>query len=299
MLASIKSSALVPAVVRVHVNEDPEGAVARELFGTAKDEGVVVRSSPQNLGFARAHNALLSELFADENIGYVLVLNPDVRLEPDALSRLVSFAAQNDKPMLVGPLLALARGDGLDSEGRIDSAGIRWTAAGRHFDMLQNEPIEMSPSVPYAIDAVSGACLLVPRRTFEFIVSRTDEFFDGDFFAYREDAELGLRAAALGVTSWIVPTARANHARTLRGNARGVSAHIDRLGVRNRFLIAFKYGTRRPGGWFGAPLRDVVVLGAVILRERSSWPGIAEAWELRDRMRQKRALMMMSEVGNE
>lgn len=132
---------------------------------------------------------------------------------------------------------------------------------------------------------------MVPRRAYELIVARTGEFFDGDFFAYREDAELGLRAAMLGVTSWVVPAARACHARTLRGNARGVSPHIDRLGVRNRFLIAFKYGTRRPGGWFGAPLRDFAVLAAVMLRERSSWPGVCEAWRLRGRMRQKRALL--------
>lgn len=292
-LASLQSSVLTPAAVRVHINGEDESELDRRAMTDAFADGnVVVASSKANVGFARAHNEGLAALFSDETIGYVLVLNPDVRLEPSAISQLVDFAAQHEEPVLVGPLLELACGDNLESEGMVDSAGIRWNWAGRHFDTLQFAPVAKAPCTPQVVDGISGACLLVPRRTYDLICRRCGEFFDNDFFAYREDAELGLRAAALGVVSWTVPASRGFHGRALRGHSRGGSAHIDRLGVRNRFLIAFKYGTHRPGGWFGAPLRDLIVLVGVVLHERSSWRGVAEAWALRSRMHEKRTRLM-------
>lgn len=142
---------------------------------------------------------------------------------------------------------------------------------------------------PIAVAGISGACILVPRVAHDRIVSATGEFFDEDFIAYREDAELGLRATVLGVSSYLVPSARGRHGRALRGTERGRDSAIDRLGVRNRFLIAFKYGFQRPGGFWRGLLRDVVVVVGVLVRERSSAPGLIEAWHLRHRMREKAA----------
>jgi GT2 family glycosyltransferase len=107
--------------------------------------------------------------------------------------------------------------------------------------------------------------------------------------AYREDAELAHRAALLGVPSFLVPAARGVHVRRLRGTGRGIDPQIDLLGVRNRFLIAAKYGRRRPGGTVGPWLRDAVVIGGVLLRERRSLPGLRDAWHLRRAMRDKGA----------
>jgi GT2 family glycosyltransferase len=278
-----------PAVVMIHLNDataDDEGAVRSACavaLGPVKWE---LTASAANLGFAGGHNALLHELF-DQGCDAVVVLNPDLVLAPPALAGLVGAAAQLPRPALLGPLLELADPDTLEPTGRIDTTGIRWTRGGRHLDDRQGEPLADLPTRPTEVAGISGACLYVGREAYERVLAASGEFFDGEFIAYREDAELAYRAGLLGIASYLVPAARGAHARRLRGTVRGGDAAIDSLGVRNRFLIAFKYGVHRPGGLVGGLLRDLVVIAAVVGRERSSLPGLRDAWRLRHRMRSK------------
>ena len=286
VLGALEALARQPVEVRIHVNDDGDDFAARLATDPTLSAWLAsvlrVTASAANLGFSGAHNANLAASFAAGSDA-VLVLNPDVILEPSTVARLAEAA---DGKALAGPLLTLADPVTLAPEHRIDSAGIRWTWTGRHLDDHQGEPFVGTDAAPYPVEGITGACLWVPRLVHDLIVSQTGEFFDEDFIAYREDAELGLRASRLGVRQIVVPTATALHVRALRGGARGVPA-LDRLGVQNRFLIAFKHGRHRPGAWFGAPLRDVVVVAGVVLRERHSMPGLRRAWELRPKMRAK------------
>jgi GT2 family glycosyltransferase len=287
-----------PAPERISIlcNEDPDrahaAAIERLLSATAAGVPVSVSSRPDNSGFAGGHNRLLAEAFSG-GADVVVVANPDLVPLPGALLRLTEARVPGGS--LRGPTLLSAMAGSYEPEGTIDSSGIRWTRTGRHLDARQGEPAVDLPDQPYRVPGISGACLYVPRLAYDMVLDGSGEFFDDSFLAYREDAELGLRADRLGVQSWIVPRAEALHVRSVRGTSRrGVSDHVNRLGVRNRFLIAFKYGTDRPGGWLGAPLRDALVLAGVVARERSSWPGLVEAWQLRDLMRAKGRRLRMS-----
>lgn len=303
LLACIRSvAALDPAPLALHVvvnEDDTDGSVAADvrhlLSATCPNVPATLRSSTRNLGFTGGHNLGLDELAARGADGF-LVLNPDVVLAPDCVRLLATSMPSSSA--LRGPLLLRARPDTFEPEGTIDSAGIRWTWDGRHFDDRQGDRVVAIPTLPYRVAGVSGACLYVPRAAWERLRAISGEFFDGEFLAYREDAELGLRASRLGLASYVVPEARALHVRSLRGTTRaGVSAHILRLGVRNRFLIAVKHGSARPGAWTGAPLRDVVVVAGVLLKERSSVPGLVDAWRLRRVMRAKgRAIRLAQAV---
>jgi GT2 family glycosyltransferase len=274
--------AQVPPVHAVRVLVNDATAAERAAAGALPAEIVALA---ENLGFAGGQNANAAALFA-AGADAVLVLNPDVRLAPTAVAELVAYAA--GRAVLAGPLLLGATRPGLDPDGTIDSAGIRWTATARHLDDRQGEPVAAAPAAPQQVPGLTGACLLVPRAAYERIVAATGELFDEDFFAYREDAELGLRAAVLGVPSFLVPAAVGWHARGSAGTARTTSAFANSLGVQNRFLIAFKYGRRRPGRPAARVARDVLVVAAVLLRERTSLPGLRNAWRLRGRMREKR-----------
>jgi GT2 family glycosyltransferase len=216
----------------------------------------------------------------------VLVLNPDLVLDIDAVAALDAAAHTVGGPGLLGPVLELADPT-FGGTGRIDTVGIRWTASGRHLDDRQGDPLQTAPTALTRVPGISGACLYVPRAAFELIDRASGEFFDADFVAYREDAELAYRASLLNVASYVVPAARGRHVRRLRGTTRGEDPAIDALGVRNRFLIAFKYGVRRPGRLPVALARDVVVIVGVAVRERSSLAGLRDAWHLRRRMRAK------------
>jgi GT2 family glycosyltransferase len=243
-------------------------------------------AGPENLGFAGAHNASLQQLF-DAGCDAVVVLNPDLVLAATALAELTIAAGALPPTTLLGPVLELADQQTLAGTGTVDTLGIIWTGDGRHLDDRQGEPLTGLPAAPVKVAGISGACLYVGRAGFDLVQQGSGEFFDADFIAYREDAELAYRAAILGAESFLVPAARGLHARRLRGTTRGRDAAIDALGVRNRFLIAFKYGRWRPGGAVAPLRRDVVVIAAVLLRERSSLTGLREAWQLRHRMRAK------------
>ncbi len=273
----------------VHVNDatgDEERAVEAG-FAAAPD--VSVSASHDNLGFAGGHNRALKLLF-DGGAEAVLVLNPDLRLAPDALHELWTVARSAGGRCLTGPLLELGE-EGLRPTGLIDSAGIRWTRTARHLDALQGEPLSHAPAEASVVAGLTGACVLVPREAYDAVVEASGEFFDADFVAYREDAELGLRCQALGIPCLLVPAARGVHGRGLRGTSRSSSAAVNRLGVQNRFLIRFKHGHRRPGNAVLSSARDVVVLAGAALVERSSWAGVRSAWSLRPAMRAKRRLL--------
>jgi GT2 family glycosyltransferase len=274
----------------VHVNEATAQEVdwIEQALAAYPHLTSTVTHSTENLGFAQAHNRALADMF-DGDARHVLVINPDLFLPPDAVALLAASDPSADR--ISGPLLVSAQPGSFREGGTIDSAGIRWTRSARHLDHLQGAPEAAAPREPGQVAGISGACMLVGRHAYERVVAATGEFFDEDFIAYREDAELGIRAGQLGVESWLVPAVRGLHVRRQRGTSRGYDAHIDRLGVRNRFLIAFKHGRARPGLLPVVLARDAVVIVGVVLRERSSLAGIREAWRLRHVMRAKRARM--------
>jgi GT2 family glycosyltransferase len=287
---ALAAQSMPPDRVAMHANDmsNADAEAIRSSIGSAL--GTIqydLTSSVANLGFSGGHNAALRELFG-QGCDAVLVLNPDLVLDQQALAALTSAAESIRSSALFGPVLELGDPDTLQPTGRIDTVGIRWVWGGRHLDARQGEPMTGLPSQPVEVAGISGACLYVPRAAYGLILAASGEFFDTDFIAYREDAELAFRAGLLGVASYLVPAARGVHARRLRGTTRS-NAAIDALGVRNRFLIAFKYGVHRPGGLAGGLARDVVVVAAVLTRERSSLPGLREAWGLRRAMRAKGA----------
>lgn len=265
----------------LHLNEGSQSEA-----NTYQGLGATVSWSRENLGFSGAHNRLLMRAFA-EGADAAIVLNPDLTLASDASALLWLGATTGGTQSLVGPLLEWGD-DRLAPTGLIDSAGIRWTRSGRHVDAFQGQPLDAAPTGLQRVEGLTGACLLVTRQVHDLVVARCGEFFDEDFVAYREDAELGLRLKALGIDSVLVPEARGVHRRRLRGTTRSVGADVNRLGVQNRLLLRFKHGRGRPGNPILATLRDCMVVLAAATVERSSWPGVRNALVLRKLMRRKR-----------
>src|SRR5438093_615075 len=67
------------------------------------------------------------------------------------------------------------------------------------------------------------------------------DFFDPDFFVYREDADVAWRAQLLGWRAIYTPGAVAWHVRSvLPGNRLAVPAAINMHSVKNRFLMRIK-----------------------------------------------------------
>ncbi len=234
----------------------------------------------RNLGFAAAQNQAI--LHSRGN--WVLTLNPDVLLMPYFIQALVE-ASRNDPSVgtVCGKLLVMSPDFDIDARPRVDSTGIYFTPNMRHLDRGSRE-IDNGHYLKreYVFGATAAAALY--RRDMIDDISIGGEFFDPDFFVYREDADVAWRAQLLGWRCLYTPYARGYHVRAvLPGNRRALPRAINMHSVKNRFLMRIKNMTghlyRRC--WLAITARDFVVLGCCLLYEhyslRAFWE-VARAW---------------------
>src|SRR5262249_60286232 len=91
----------------------------------------------------------------------------------------------------------------------------------------------------YVFGATAAAALY--RRKMIDHISIDGEFFDSDFFVYREDADVAWRAQLMGWNCIYAPLARGYHVRNvLPGNRRALPPEINTHSVKNRFLMRMK-----------------------------------------------------------
>jgi GT2 family glycosyltransferase len=240
---------------------------------------------PENRGFSAAANEALRRGRAP----WVLALNPDCRLAPDYLERLHEAQAGRERVGALTGLLMRAQGEDLAATERVDSAGMIVTASGRHLDRASGRALRKRWFRPAWVFGASGAAALYRREALDDVSYPAGEAFDETFFAYREDADLAWRLQRRGWRCLFWPAARAWHERGLKPELdRRGTPEVNRHSVRNRFLLRWSNADWR---WRVAcfpwwVLRDVVVASACLTVERSSAPGLSEAWALR---RQQRA----------
>ena len=225
----------------------------------------VIRSSV-NTGFCKAHNELVRSFPAE----YVLFLNPDTVLRPDFIEQLVrALDARPDAASASGKLLRM-------DDLTIDSTGIIMLPSQRHLDRGAGEADRGQYDQPGEIFGPSGAAALYRCKALEDAMIN-GQYFDEDFFAYREDADLAWRCRLFGWTSIYVPSAVAQHRRRVTPERRSVLPKlINYHSVKNRFLLRINNMTGnlyRRDFWL-ITRRDAAVIGYVLLREWSSIPAL-------------------------
>ncbi len=284
-LASLVAQTLQPAHVLVVDNASRDAS--RELAAAADG---AVRVSLLGLDENRGFSGALNEGLRRSTSEWVLSLNPDCRLEPEFLAALLPAARQHERTGAASGLLLRARGEALEPTSVVDSAGMIVSAWGRHFDRCAGRAPSERVRRPAWVFGATGAAALYRRAALDDVAYPNGEVLDERFFAYREDADLAWRLQRRGWWCRYEPSAVAYHARGSKPEAgRAGSALVNRLSVRNRFLLLWANADWRwrvacfPFWW----LRDIAVLGACLTVERSSWPGVREAWALRSAQRQR------------
>ena len=158
----------------------------------------------ENVGFARAVNVGMRASEAP----FVLVLNPDTIASPASIDVLLRFAADTDGLGLAAPRLFYpdGRDQGTARSFPTAAAGIfgRRSPLTRRFPGNRWSRRFLSGSdagdEPFVCDWVSGACMLIPRRTIEETGG-----FDERYFLFWEDADWCHRMANRGLKVWTVP----------------------------------------------------------------------------------------------
>jgi N-acetylglucosaminyl-diphospho-decaprenol L-rhamnosyltransferase len=174
-------------------SDETTGLLAREF------PNAVHLRLPENIGYGRANNQAMQQAL-DGGAEFVALINNDVTLSPGWLEKLVRAArARPDFGLFCGTLLFRDR-------EIVNSTGLTMDFFGRARDRDFRLSLQDLHRPDGPVLGVSGGAALL-RAT----MLRAAGLFDPDYFAYYEDVDLSLRAAALGFGSYYVRDAVARH----------------------------------------------------------------------------------------
>jgi GT2 family glycosyltransferase len=296
--------------LHVHVTDNASSDETVEILESFAHETNFSHSrNPFNMGFCGGHNQGVAR-FEDSECRFLLILNPDCAVHIRSLHKLVEkFSALIDKDdswgACTGKLLRADSEMNMELPLRLDTTGMVFTRSLRHLDRGQGQLDTGLYDEIEEVEGISGAFFLMRRVFVETLVpanlglerdvdrvypqlsyypEKRRKLFDEAFFAYREDAELSLRARRLGWRLAYIPVPVAVHQRRVVPSGRAsLPQSINRMSVRNRFLLQLLhwYPTKQLGSIVpGFLIRNALVIGGVLITERSSLPALRDVFRL-------------------
>jgi N-acetylglucosaminyl-diphospho-decaprenol L-rhamnosyltransferase len=266
--------------VEIHVvdNASPEGDAAflaeahlsRGWGGT-----VTLHLEAENHGFGRGNNIVLRALAARENPPMaVFLLNPDARLENEALDILSTFFETHPKAGAAGCAIFHPDGTAATAAFRFPTL---WSELERAANfgpvtrLLRRYRTALPPDLPMQpVDWVAGAAVLLRWRALE-----KAGFFDPAYFLYFEEVDLMRALKCAGWETWYVPEARAVHE---EGAATGVGTQKAR---KRRPIYVYDswrhYFRKNHGTAFALLCAALLIVGGAVhvtsarLRGREPW----------------------------
>ena len=245
--------------------------------------------NPKNIGFAAGQNQAIRAAHGD----WLLCLNPDVLLAEDFIVRLFeALSLHTEAGAICGKLLRWVPSAEVERTHIIDSTGIYFTRNMRHRDRGAEETDNGQYDRLQWVFGATGAAAMF-RRPFVEAVSVDGEFFDEDFFAFREDADLAWRAQLMGWKCLYVPSAVAWHVRRVTPERREQLSH--EISIKNRFLMRGKNASGWlcwrlfwPVGW-----RDLMIFGYAVVRDRRLLTAMLYPLGNFSRVRHKRRIIQL------
>ncbi|MGB0757654.1 MAG: glycosyltransferase family 2 protein [Patescibacteria group bacterium] len=203
-------------------------------------DDVKVVEQKKNTGFSKAYNAGIHWTKGE----YVLIMNQDVVLESDFLSHCAEFMSSHDVVGAVQGKVLHWNVTQNKRESVIDTCGVNVTKQHsfyNRFEGLRESDVPECEEVK-PVFAFSGSLVLL-RRSALVDVSYKKEYFDEDFFAYKEDVDLSWRLRHAHWDIVYLPTARAYHGRTLssKGNHNDRSYLMQNRKKQDPFLHMISY----------------------------------------------------------
>jgi GT2 family glycosyltransferase len=246
-----------------NASSDRSAENLNNLYG--KHQGVEFHFNNDNIGFGPAVNAVARRLESE----WILILNPDCILEPEALGQLKAALKADPHAGLAGPAV-------FDDRGQMQRATRRrfpdpWKSLmtttglwrlGKLFPVFHGVEMDKGHSVQNIeiCDAVSGACMLVRRSAFE-----TVGYMDEQYAMHCEDLDLMYRLKEKGWHCLFVPEASCVHKQGLSSRSRPTWVHFQKHRGMARFFRKFQADS----SFF--PIRMLVYAG-IWLRFIVLWP---------------------------
>ncbi|MDQ1494966.1 MAG: N-acetylglucosaminyl-diphospho-decaprenol L-rhamnosyltransferase [Actinomycetota bacterium] len=241
---------------------------------------VRLEASPKNLGFGPAVN--LAARGATSR--WLLLVNPDARIDAGSVARLVDVAKQQSGHGLYGgKFVDIVRQTAEDSVAELPSVanlvgfatGIG--AIGRRLGWRSAPRRAAAATEPTAVDALPGTFVLIERDAWHAVGG-----FDERYFMYSEDLDLSLRITKTGRRPMYVPAASIQHA----GGASSSSGSKEVLKLRSLVtLLRAQWSARRARTGEALLLAGIAVRRLARLRAGTPDGRWETAWRERRRWR--------------
>lgn len=209
------SAAVLPAALN-RLKQCPKEIIIRYIDNNSADQSVetVKRILPgaqiitldRNTGFAAAHNIG----FKHCTTSWVMLHNPDLVLDIECLPVLTKAFEEVRVGAVQGKIL---KGKNANNENVIDSTGVVMTLALNGADRGEGEIDTGQYDQSDTVAAVTGAGGCYRMAALREVADINGQIFDEDFFAYKEDVDLGWRLRRAGWQCKYIPVRQGIHPR--------------------------------------------------------------------------------------
>lgn len=257
-----------------NASSDDSVVIVRDEFPQAR-----LIANPRNTGFSAGNNLALREIMAANaepgasDDRYVMLLNNDTVVEPDALDLLIDYLASHPNVGAVGPKLLLLDGS-LDLACRRsfptpEVSFYRMSGLSRIFPrsprFARYNMTYLDPDVETEVDALVGAAMVLRSR-----VVREVGLLDEQFFMYGEDVDWCYRIKTYGWRIVYYPRSVIHHHKRAASSRRAlpsIRAFYDAMRIFHRKHYAQR--TLAPINWLietGITLKEWLAIGRNLLR---------------------------------
>ena len=146
----------------------------------------------KNLGMGSGNNFGINLVKTD----FVLILNPDVILEPNTINELILASKSNSNFSILSP--------------------ISKNSSYPNYKLVDKNKSEKKENLPFLVKSVDGYAMLFNKNRINMILkdeinNKKNDYFDENFFMYLENDDLCKRITDKGQRIFIVPNAKINH----------------------------------------------------------------------------------------
>ena len=180
--------------------------------------------SNKNLGMGAGNNIGIKKTETD----FVLILNPDVILEPSTINELIIASEKISNFAIIAPI----------------SSDINYP----NYKFKNNKKISIDYNFPFKVKSIDGFAMLFNKKKLDIIFHKN--YFDENFFMYLENDDLCKRIIEAKEDIFIVPISKIKH---LGGKAVNVKYKNEVEFARNWHWIWSKfYFNKKHHGYFAA-----------------------------------------------
>lgn len=200
--------------------------------------GVARVDTGDNLGYAAGNNRGI-ELALERGADAVLLVNPDLRVEPDTIERMVAVLRDHPDVGIVGP--RVRNGGSRPATIWFDGATVDLDGAGASAHVNSGVEFHRVADDVGIVDTdyVTGAAMLVRREVFDDVGLLPERYF-----LYFEETDFNVRAHRRGWRLLVDPTARVVHYQ--RSYERVPTPRYVYYYVRNRIVFGRRFSELSP-----------------------------------------------------